>query len=572
MTWRVAEPNEAEVEALAKRLDVPPMVAALLVNRGVVNAEEAEKYLNPSLSNLSDPFLLPDCDKAVERLARAIKDNERIFVHGDYDADGVTSAAICVRALSALGANVVGFVPRRTDGYDFQPYGADKAKEAGASLIMTSDCGVTAVGAVERANELGIDVVITDHHRPGSVLPAAHAVVDPYREDMPAPPFKELCGAGVAFKVLDALVSVIQPQHRDAFRRNFVDLVALGTVADVTPLVGENRVLVAHGLKALAAPKKAGIEALLISLDLKGKPLEADNLAMKLGPRLNAAGRVFDPDIAFRLLTTKSPEEAEQLAVQMGALHDKVREETARATMEALADADLPENQGRRVLVLARPAWGHGIVGIVAARVVDAVRRPVVLLAYDKHEDAYHGSGRSYGTFNLLQALHGASDLLARYGGHHAAAGVTVPAANLEALRERLHEVSEGHIDDEPEPPSIDIDLEVGSGSVVNLTLLDWLDKLAPFGRDNPEPTFLTRKAVVLSSRRVGKDANHAQFTFKLPGAEASFKAIKFQSGDLADQFHPGDGVDVVYTPKANHWNGRVTVDLMLKDLRLTEN
>ncbi len=572
MIWRVAEPDEALVGALAGALDVPKIVAALLINRGIVGAEEAERYLNPSLSDLSDPFLLPDCDRAVERLARAIKDGERIFVHGDYDADGVTSAAICVRALAALGADVVGFVPRRTDGYDFQPYGAEKAKEAGAKLILTSDCGVTAVAATERASELGIDVIITDHHRPGKVLPPALAVVDPYREDGAlAPeklPFWELCGAGVAFKVLDALVSVLQPQHREAFRKNFVDLAALGTVADVTPLIGENRVLVAHGLKSLAASKKAGIEALLISLDLKGKPLEAQSLAMKLGPRLNAAGRIFDPDIAFRLLTTKDPDEAEQLAVQMGALHDRVREETARATTEALADAMAEENQNRRVLVLARAAWGHGIVGIVAARVVDALRRPVLLLAYDESQDSYHGSGRSYGSFNLLGALHGAADLLGRYGGHQAAAGVTVPAANLDALRERLHANAEGLIDDEPEPPALDIDLEVGSGSVVNLDLLDWLDKLAPFGRDNPEPTFITRGAVVLSARRVGKDGNTANFTFRLPGSEGAFKAVKFQSGDLADQFQAGDDVDLVYTPKANHWNGRVSVDLMLKDLR----
>jgi single-stranded-DNA-specific exonuclease len=571
MTWQVAEPDEAAVAALAKALGVPPLVAALLVNRGIEGEDAARRYLNPSLADLSDPFALPDCDKAVERLARAIADGERIFVHGDYDADGVTSAAICVRALAGLGADVVGFVPKRSDGYDFQPYGAEKAKEAGASVILTADCGVTAVAATERANALGLDVVITDHHRPGKTLPPAVAVVDPYREDVPAPPFQPLCGAGVAFKVLDALVSVIQPQHRAAFQRNFVDLAALGTVADVTPLVGENRVIVAHGLKALENPKKAGIEALLLSMDLKGKPLEADNLAMRLGPRLNAAGRIFDPDIAFRLLTTKDPDEAESLAVQMGALHERVREETARATAEALADALSPEHEGQRVLVLARPAWGFGIVGIVAARVVEATRKPVLLLAYDEEHDSYHGSGRSWGSFNLLEALHGASDLLGRYGGHHAAAGVSVPAANLEALRERLHQGADGILDEEPEPPTLEIDLEVGSGTVVNLDLLDWLGKLAPFGRDNPEPTFLTRGAVLLSARRVGKDGNTASFVFKLPGAEASFKAVKFQSGDLADAFTAGTDVDLVYTPKANHWNGRTSVDLMLKDLRVAE-
>lgn len=572
MAWRVAEPDPQAVEALARAADVPPLVAALLINRGIETPEAAFEFLNPTLASLHDPFLLPDCDKAVERLARAIQTGEKIFVHGDYDADGVTSAAICVRALGSLGANVVGFVPKRSDGYDFQAYGAEKAAEAGASLILTSDCGVTAVEAVERANALGIDVIITDHHRPGEKLPSAVAVVNPYRIDGDFDPeklpFHELCGAGVAFKVLDALVSVLQPQHREAFRKNFVDLAALGTVADVTPLRGENRILVAQGVKSLNAPKKAGIEALLISLELKGATIDANTISMRLGPRLNAAGRAFDPDLAFRLLVTKDAVEAESLAVQMGALHDRIREETAKATTEALADALGPENEGRRVLVLARPAWGGGIVGIVAARLVEAVRRPVLMLSYDKEADCYHGSARTFGNFNLLGALNASADLLGRFGGHSAAAGVTVPAANLDALRDRLHEVSEGLLSDEVEPPTLDIDLEIGSAGALALSLLDWLDRLAPFGRDNPEPVFLTRGAVVLSARRVGKDGNTASFIFRFPGSETGFKAVKFQSGDLADGLQSGDEVDVVYTPRRNEWQGRVSLDLMLKDLR----
>ena len=573
MVWRVAEPDPKAVENLARAAEVPPLVAALLINRGICTPEAAFEFLHPTLASLHDPFLLPDCDKAVERLAKAIQTGEKIFVHGDYDADGVTSAAICVRALSSLGADVVGFVPKRSDGYDFQAYGAEKAAEAGASLdhdVRLRRHGGRGRRAGERARHR------RHHHRPPPSRPRrfrpAVAVVNPYRVDGDFDPeklpFYELCGAGVAFKVLDALVSVLQPQHRDAFRKNFVDLAALGTVADVTPLRGENRVLVAQGVKSLNAPKKAGIEALLISLELKGATIDANTISMRLGPRLNAAGRAFDPDLAFRLLVTKDAAEAEALAVQMGALHDRIREETAKATTEALADALSPDNEGRRVLVLARPAWGGGIVGIVAARLVEAVRRPVLMLSYDKEADCYHGSARTFGNFNLLGALNASADLLGRFGGHSAAAGVTVPAANLEALRDRLHEVSEGLLSDEAEPPTLDIDLEIGSAGALALSLLDWLDQLAPFGRDNPEPVFVTRGAVVLSARRVGKDGNTASFVFRFPGSETGFKAIKFQSGDLADGLQSGDEVDVVYTPRRNEWQGRVSLDLMLKDLR----
>ena len=563
--WRLATPDEALVRRLVGALGLSPLVARLLVNRGMASEVEAQRYLQPHFDDLFDPYLLPDMDKAVERLAGAIERGERIFVHGDYDADGVTSAALCLRALQGLGADVVGFVPRRTDGYDFQPYGARKAKEAGASVILTADCGVNALEAVAEANRLGLDVIITDHHRPGLTLPDAVAIVDPYREDANVP-FRELCGAGVAFKVLDALTQRLKPQHRAAFRSGFVDLVALGTVADATTLSGENRILVTQGLIALTAAKKKGIRALLASAGLLDKPITAEMIGWQLGPRLNAAGRMEDADLAYRLLITRDDNEAEQLAAQMESLNERRRLETDRIIQEAMAEALTQE--GRRVLVLARPLWGKGLVGIAAGRVAETMRRPTLILSYDEKTDSYGGSGRSYADFNLLDILHGCRDLLGRYGGHSASAGVNVSAANLEAFRERLHELAEGKISDEPSVPYLDIDAELPDARLLTQSLITELDSLAPFGRDNPEPVFLTCGAVVHETRRVGKDNNTAWFQFGLPGRSQAVKAVRFKSGDWADRVRVGEQVDLVYSAKLNEWRGNVNIELTLHDLR----
>jgi single-stranded-DNA-specific exonuclease len=563
--WRLARADPEQVAALAGALDVPLLVARLLVSRGIAEPDAARRFLAPSLDDLHDPYCLPDVDRAVDRLAAALERRERIFVHGDYDADGVTSAALCLRALSALGADVVGFVPRRSDGYDLQAAGVERARETGARLILTADCGIGALAAVAHAGALGLDVVITDHHRPGPELPAAVAVVNPYRDGCEAP-FKHLCGAGVAFKVLDALVARIAPQHRASFRRNMADLVALGTVADVTPLTGENRILVAHGLRTLALGKKPGLRALLVSTDLLGKPLSAENIAWKLGPRLNAAGRMEDADLAYRLLTTRDEDEAEQLAVQLGALADRSREETSRVTTEALVEALLPEHQGRRVLVLARERWGKGVVGVAAARIVEQCRRPVILLSYDSETDHWHGSARSYGDFNLHQAFHACAELLGRFGGHSLSAGVSLPAANLAAFRDRLHALAEGVISDEPLVPTLDVDAEA-DGSEWRFEMIEQLERLAPFGRENPEPVFATRGAIALDPRRMGREGATFGTYLRLPGAAAPLKAVWFKNGDWADRLTTGDEVDVAYTPRINQWRGSASVELMLHDI-----
>jgi single-stranded-DNA-specific exonuclease len=561
--WVVRETDMKATASLASALDIPPLAARLLVNRGITDRATAQSFLDPCLDNLLDPFLLPDVEKAVDRLIVALDSGETIFLHADYDTDGVTSAALCFRALSALGANIIGHVPRRSDGYDLQKVGVDRAKAHGATLILTADCGSCAIEPIAYANSFGMEVIVTDHHRPGPILPEAVAIVNPYREDCIPPPFQSLCGAGVAYKVLDALISRRMPQHREAFRRRFTDLVALGTVADVTPLIGENRILVAEGLRILATAERAGIRALLTSLDLLDKPLTAHSISFRLGPRLNSAGRVEDAMLAYRLLATRDRDEAESLAVQLGAMHDAIREETARATVEAVEEALRDENKDLRVLVLAREKWGKGVLGIVATRIAETFRRPVILLSLN--EGKYGGSARSYNNFNLHQALHECADLLETFGGHSVAAGVSLRPENLDAFRAKMHLLAEGF---DPPPAVLEADAEVTSAAELDFALLDTFKRMEPFGAGNPEPLFLTRGAMVLGTRRVGKEGSVCQMRLRLPGRTPEIKAVNFQNGEWADTYGIGDNIDILYRPFINVYKGNENIELQLQDVR----
>jgi single-stranded-DNA-specific exonuclease len=576
--WRVREPDPAAVEAVADALGLRPMTALALVNRGVADPEDARVFLDPDLACLHDPFRLPDMTKAVDRLCRALDSGEKIFLHGDYDADGVTSISLLYRAFLILKADVVPYVPSRGGGYDLQRAGVDRAKEAGASLILTADCGTCAHDAINYAVSLGLDVIVTDHHRPEPTLPPAVAIVNPYREDAEeTPPFRDLCGAGMAFKLMDALFARRQPELRAAFRERFTDLAALGTVADVSTLGGENRILVANGLRSLNEPRKPGVVALVNSLRLRR--VDARAIAVNIGPHLNAAGRMGDAEIALRLLIARTDAEAAEVAREMEALRTRAREESDRVTKEALLEAIQPENQGRRVLVLARKRWGKGVVGVAAARVAEYTRRPTVLLSYNDESNSYSGSARTWGGFHILTALKACESLLLRCGGHRASAGLSLKAENLEAFREMVHAVTEGQISDVPEAPTLEVDAEVTDGNVWSFEQVTELSRLEPFGVGNPEPLFVTRGAFATAVRWVGKEQGTLQAWFRLPGCTHAVKCVVFRgtfaedssAGRLVRKMQPGNYYDIAYAPKINEWEGRASVEITLKDLRLSE-
>src|SRR5467141_1382852 len=436
--WALTAPADpAATRALAAELHIPEALAAILVQRGLGAPALAKAFLRPELESLSDPLRWADMGVAVEILARAVHDSRAILVHGDYDVDGQCAAAMLTRILRAAGATVHPFLPHRLrDGYDFGPAGLAEAQRVGAGVIITCDCGITAVDAVAAARAAGMEVIVTDHHLPGDALPPANAVLDPRRPDCPSED-KDLCGTGVAFKLAQALVTTLGlspnlPLH-------FLDYVALATVADVVPLTGENRILVRHGLKMLADSRWVGLRALVETAGLAGKPLRAGHVGFILAPRLNAAGRIGDANDGLRLLLTEDPAEAARLARELETLNARRQALDQRILDEAIELADRTLGPDDRALVLAADGWHPGVIGIVASRLVERYGRPTFLIGWDEGAgvETGRGSGRSIAGFDLHAALHrvGAGGCLEKYGGHSMAAGLTIKRSRFEEFR-----------------------------------------------------------------------------------------------------------------------------------------
>ncbi|MFL5474103.1 MAG: single-stranded-DNA-specific exonuclease RecJ, partial [Gemmatimonadales bacterium] len=464
LRWRVVpQPDPAQVQALATALNLPAALAGLLVQRGYGTEDAARRFLRPALSELSDPWRLAGMAEAVQAIVSTVRSGGRILVHGDYDVDGQCASTLLTRALRVAGADVLPFLPHRLrDGYDFGPAGLEAAKAAGASLVITCDCGITAYDTVLAARSAGIDVVVTDHHLPGEQLPPALAVIDPQREDDTSGA-NQLCGTGIAFKLVQALVPALGLPANLPF--HLLDLVALATVADVVPLQGENRILVKHGLRLMGDSAWPGLRGLVHASGLGGKEVRAGHCGFILGPRLNAAGRIGDAMDGLRLLLSDDPAEASTLASRLDGLNTERQALDQRMLEEALEQversADLERDAG---FVLAGDGWHPGVVGIVASRVVERYGRPAFLIAFDG--DVGKGSGRSISRFDLHSALLACGDLLERFGGHHMAAGLTIRRGNLDAFRERFAGITRQCLTPDDLGPEQRVDLEVGLGDM----------------------------------------------------------------------------------------------------------
>jgi single-stranded-DNA-specific exonuclease len=550
--WVVApRPDRSTVSGLVERLHLPDALAALLVQRGQGNADEARKYLRPAIDNLSDPHALAGMAEAVDAIASTVRAGGTIMVHGDYDVDGQCATAVLTRALRAAGADVVPFVPHRLrDGYDFGPAGLAAARAAGASLVVTCDCGITAVDTVRDARAAGIGVVVTDHHLPGDELPPAMAIVDPQRPDDTSG-LTGLCGTGIAFKLVQALIPALGlPVNLPYY---LLDLVALATVADVVPLQGENRILVKHGLRLLADSTWPGVRALLEASGLAGKELRAGHLGFILGPRLNAAGRIGDAADGLRLLLSDDVEEVTALARRLEGLNVERQAMDQRMLEEALCQveqsADLERDSG---FVLAGDGWHPGVVGIVASRVVERYGRPAFLIAFDG--DIGKGSGRSISRFDLHSALLGCGDLLERYGGHQMAAGLTIRRQNLEAFRERFGGIAREVLTPEDLGPEQRVDLEVGLHEVT-YELERLCRYLEPCGTGNASPVFGVRGVRLAGRSRVGQ--GHLKGT--LDDGRYRLPAIGFQWADRVPWLTDGP-VDAAFRLEVNEWNGQMSL------------
>lgn len=558
--WVVRDaPDQTRVRDLAAALGVPPVLATLLVQRGHDTPDGAAGFLRPSLDTLSDPFQLPDMARAVELLADAVSRGQTILVHGDYDVDGQCATALLTRTLHAAGARVVPFVPHRVrDGYDFGPAGLAAAREHQAAVIVTCDCGTTALDAVARAREAGHQVIVTDHHLPGT-LPAADAVVNPRRPEAEGA-FREFCGAGVAFKLAQALVKVLAlpanlPYH-------LLDLVALATVADIVPLTGENRTLVRFGLKTLADSRWPGLRALVETVGLARRPLRAGHVGFILAPRLNATGRIADAMDGLRLLLSDDEEAARDLARELETINAR-RQSMDQEILEQAVDhiereVDLDQSYG---LVLARDGWHPGVIGIVASRLVERFGRPTIMVALEGEEG--RGSGRSIPGFDLHAALVSCAPHLARFGGHTMAAGLTVLRQRLPDFRNAFNAVAREALEPEDLVPRQRIDLVVPLHQL-DLRLERLLQALEPCGPGNPAPVFGAAGVTARDPRVVG--TNHLRFV--LDDGSTRLPAIGFDWADRVPPEWAQGRVDVAFRLDRDEWQGDATLQARVVHIR----
>ena len=559
--WIVtASADPHATQQIASELRIPAALAALLVQRGFASPDLAKAFLKPDLERLTDPHRWADMPVAVELLARAVRDQKPILVHGDYDVDGQCAAAMLTRILRSAGGTVHPFVPHRIrDGYDFGPAGLAEAQRIGAKLIVTCDCGITAVSAVAAARQAGIDVIVTDHHLPGEELPPANAVVDPRRPDCKSED-KNLCGTGVAFKLAQALVEVLGlspnlPLH-------FLDYVALATIADVVPLVGENRILVRYGLKKMADTRWVGLRALIDTAGLGGKPLRGAHIGFILAPRLNAAGRIGDANDGLRLLLTENPQEAAALARELETTNARRQEMDQLILDEAIELVEKTLAPTDAAIVLANETWHPGVIGIVASRLVERYGRPTFLVGWDESGAFGRGSGRSIAGFDLHAALHKVGAHLEKYGGHTMAAGFTVKRERFDGFRLAFLEVAGELLTPEDLAPSQRVDLELPLASV-NSELERLIRHLEPCGAGNPAPVFGVRNARAVGARRVG--TNHLRFT--LDDGSAVLPAIGFRWADAVPEDWLTNPLDVAFRLERDDWQGRVTIQARVASL-----
>lgn len=561
--WRIPKPNPALQEIFMLKLGISRIVAQILVNRGITTLEEARAFLSSETDSQHDLSTMKDIDKAVERIHRAVSSGEKIRIFGDYDADGITSTALLVRLFREQGAAVDYYIPDRlTEGYGMNKDSVRGALDDGVSLIVTVDSGISSEQEVDLAASLGIDTIVTDHHEPPEVIPRAVAVINPKQKDC-LYPFKHLAGVGVAFKLGQALVG-----NTDKVLEKLIDLVCLGTIADIVPLKGENRALVRKGLASLPRTGIPGVRALMEQCGIGFGAVDARQVAFQLAPKINAAGRLGDASVAVKLLLSEDPVEASYLASELCSLNEQRQAIEAGIYKEAVSviesgGIDLVED---KVIVLAGDGWHQGVIGIVASKLVQDYYRPVVLLTTDGH--TAKGSARSISAFNMFEALKSNEQCLQKYGGHKQAAGLTLAAENIVLLRQGLNCYADETLNDEDLMPEVYIDGVVQFNDLDD-NLYRQLQMLTPYGSENPSPVLVCRDAGVLNYRTVGNEGAHLKM--RVRDRQFLFDAIAFNLGGLEPVLGQTDRFDIVFALEKNEWNGRSELQLNIKDFKPAE-
>lgn len=559
--WLLKEKSMPHGNSATESLGIDKNIADIMINRGIEKLEDIKMYINPSFDFLRDPFLLKGMDRAVSRIKEAIFNKEKICIYGDYDVDGVSSTSILKIYFDSIGYPVQYYIPNRLEeGYGLNEDAVKYVHELGTQLMITVDCGITSIKEVEVANELGMDVIITDHHECQGEVPNAYSVINPKQEACPYP-FKGICGCGVAFKLIHGLSG--EDFKKDI--RKYIEIVSLATICDVMPVLDENRIIVKNGLELIGSGDNIGMRELVKVCGLEDTKIRSSHLGFAIGPRINASGRLGYSNLGVELFTTKDKKEAEKLALAMDMKNEERQLIEARIYQEAeeMLKSN-PRFKDDKVLVLAGENWHHGIIGIVASKLTEKYYKPTVLLCIEGDEAT--GSARSIKGFDMFASLSECKELMEKFGGHEQAAGLTVKVENIDKLRDKINEIADYELEQEDLIEEIKIEYEIDE-KIVDLDFVDKLHILEPFGIKNPTPYFLLRDCYVKNAYLIGKDKNHLKLNIE---KSRDFECIGFGLSHLMDNFDIGDLVDIVFQIDENTFNGNTKVQLLLKDIRLS--
>jgi single-stranded-DNA-specific exonuclease len=559
--WVLRQTQPDAVGRLARELKLSEITATLLINRGITDAEAAHSFLYPRLSDLHDPFLMQDMRKAVDRIMRAIAQKEKVLVYGDYDVDGGTSTVILKKALSMIGADVAYYIPQRLrDGYGLRVDAMDEARAKGFNLVISVDTGIRAWEVAEHARRLGLDLIVTDHHLPGDALPAAFAILNPKRSDC-LYPNKNLAGVGVAFKLAQALLI---ETGRERYVESFTKIAAIGTIADIVPLVGENRVIAKYGLQGLARPRNPGLRALLNVAGLEDKEVSGSDVAFRVAPRINAVGRMGGASNAVELFEAPDIESAMKLALDMDE-HNAARQRTeAEVVAQVVAELERDvEFKDSRIAVIAGEGWHRGVIGIAASKIVERINRPAIIISIE--DGIGHGSGRSIQAFHLLDGLTSCTDLFERFGGHSHAAGLVVRAENVDELRRRLNQYALQVLTDDDLTPVLQIDSMLQLKQVT-YELTREMKLLEPYGAGNPEPLFQADDVQVVSPPRT---VNERHLKLRVLQGSRWIDCIWWNEAARAAHIFPGDRLSLAFNISEHTWNDLTQIQLSLCDVRI---
>lgn len=560
--WTLKHKGKVKETELSKKINISPEISQILNNRGINDEKDAEIFMNPSLEYLRDPFLMKDMKKATERIKKAIENKERIYIYGDYDVDGVSSTSILYIYFKSIDYPVKYYIPNRLEeGYGINEDAIRKISNDGCDLIITVDCGITSVNEVGLANELGIDVIITDHHECQSDVPDAYAIVNPKQDDCNYP-FDMLCGCGVAFKMIQALTD---EEEFKTSMFDYLEVVTLATICDIVPLIDENRIIVKNGLKLMKEGKNLGLRELIKVCGIETSKIGSSHIGYSVGPRINASGRLGHSYLGVQLFTTDLEDEAKEIANILEAKNIERQMIESKMYKEAEDVISSSENyKDDKVLVVAKEGWQHGIIGIVASKLTEKYYKPTILLTIEDGEAT--GSARSIKGFSIFDALVSCKDLMNKFGGHEQAAGLALNAENIEELRKRVNKIADYNLNKDDLIENIKVEYELEEESAT-LDLVDNLHKLEPFGLSNPSPRFIMRDLLLTKIYKMGKNKQHLKLICE---NEKSYECVGFNMAYLAENFQEGDKIDVLFQVDENNFNNDRKVQFLLKDIRLS--